>query len=154
MEDGGRMPSQGLEAVAHDDLLERLVLGAVLAGHKQTDEAIDVLAEEDFFHADYRKLFHVAQNLKEKGESVDLVSVYDEIGRLGDLKGEGLFQALGNLGQEAHRTPEIMGAVRELRRMSMSRESVRLLDNVKTLLQNDAKQTETILEGAIEKLSE
>jgi replicative DNA helicase len=54
----------------------------------------------------------------------------------------------------AHLTPEIMYAVRELRRLSMSRESLRLLDNVKALLQQHGGKTEQIIEGAIDKLSE
>lgn len=148
------MHSKELEPIPHDDLLERLVLGAVLAGHKQFEEAIGALTEEDFFNLDHQKIFKVARGLREKGQSVDLVSVYDEIGRLGDLNGEGLFQALGNLGQEAHLTLEIMPAVRKLRRMSISRESVRLLENAQVLLLRGSGRPEQLLEGAIEKLSE
>lgn len=148
------MPEKELEPTRHDETLERIVLGAIIAGHKQAPEALDRLAEEDFFHADHRLIFKISQGLVEKGESVDLVTVYDAIGRMGDLQGAGLLQSLTNLGQESHLTPEIMYAVRELRRLSMSRESLRLLDNVKALLQQRGGQTEQIIEGAIDKLSE
>lgn len=146
--------SEELVAVRHDETLERIVLGAVVAQHKQAGEALDRLAVEDFFHADHKSIFKIILALREKGEPIDLVTVYDGIGRMGDLQGAGLLQSLGNLGQEAHLTQEIMHAVRELRRLSMSRESLRLLENVTTLLQQRSGQTEQIIEGAIEKLSE
>ena len=115
---------------------------------------MDRLAEEDFFHPDHKKIFKIMQILDEKGEPIDLVTLYDEIGRLGDLQGDGLLQSLSNLGQESHLTTEVMYGVKELRRMSMSRESIRLLENVKVLLQRNSGQPEEILDGAIEKLSE
>src|SRR6516162_2444367 len=129
LDHGGRMSDKALVPVQCDVTLERLVLGAILARHKQADEALTALAAEDFFRpkdaslSDHQRIFSAAKTLKERGESVDLLSVYDELGCLNDLKGEALFQALGNLGQEAHLTPEIMGAVRELRPLSMSSES-------------------------------
>lgn len=148
------MPERELEPTRHDETLERIVLGAIVAGHRQAREAIDRLTEDDFFHADHKLIFKISQTLTEKGEAVDLVTVYDAIGRMGDLQGATLLQSLANLGQEAHLTPEIMYAVRELRHLSMSRESLRLLDNVKVLLQQRGGQTEQIIEGAIDKLSE
>lgn len=51
-------------------------------------------------------------------------------------------------------TPDLSYTVRELRRLSMSRESIRLLDNVKTLLQQRSGRTQEILDGAIGQLSE
>jgi replicative DNA helicase len=143
-----------LELVKHDDTLERIVLGAIVAHHKQTGEALDSLTKEDFFHPDHRQIFGVMQALAANGEAVDLVTLYDEIGRMGDLQGENLFQSLGNLGQDSHKTQEIMYAVRELRRLSMARESIKLLYNAKVLLQRTSCQTEEILDGTIEKLSE
>jgi len=148
------VPDKELEPVRHDDTLERIVLGAIITRHKQSSEAMDRLAEEDFFHPDHKNIFKVMHILNEKGEQIDLVTLYDEIGRLGDLQGDGLLQSLGNLGQESHLTTEVMYAVRELRRLSMSRESIRLLENVKVLLQRGSGQPEEILDGAIEKLSE
>jgi replicative DNA helicase len=154
------MSDKALVPVQCDVTLERLVLGAILARHKQADEALTALAAEDFFRpkdaslSDHQRIFSAAKTLKERGESVDLLSVYDELGCLNDLKGEALFQALGNLGQEAHLTPEIMGAVRELRPLSMSSESIRLLDDAQELLQKGCGKAEQIIEGAIEKLSE
>lgn len=148
------MPDKELELTKHDDMLERVVLGAIVSHHKQAGEALDALAEEDFFHPDHGQIFKVMQTLVAKGESVDLVTLYDEIGRMGDLQGVNLFQSLGNLGQDSHKTQEIMYAVRELRRLSMARESMKLLDNAKVLLQRTSCQTEEILDGTIEKLSE
>jgi replicative DNA helicase len=148
------MPDKELEPTKHDDMLERIALGAIVSHHGQAGEALDALTEEDFFHADHQKIFKVMQALATRGETVDLVTLYDEIGRMGDLQGENLFQSLGNLGQDSHKTQEIMYAVRELRRLSMARESIKLLENAKVLLQRTSCQTEEILEGTIEKLSE
>src|SRR5437868_3152089 len=148
------MSDKELEPTKHDDMLERIVLGAIVSHHKQAGEALDALAEQDFYHADHQKIFKVMQALAAKGESIDLVTLYNEIGRMGDLQGEDLFQSLGNFGQDSHKTQEIMYAVRELRRLSMARDSIKLLDNVKNLLQRTSCQTEEILDGTIEQLSE
>jgi replicative DNA helicase len=148
------MPAEELEPIKHDDMLERIVLGAIVSHHKQAGEALDSLTGEDFCHPDHRQIFKVMQALGEKGESVDLVTLYDEIGRMGDLQGENLFQSLGNFGQDSHKTQEIMYAVRELRRLSMARDFIKLFDTVKTLLQRGNGKTEEILDGTIEKLSE
>ena len=118
-----------LELVKHDDTLERIVLGAIVSHHKQAGEALDSLTEEDFFNIDHQQIFGVMQTLAARGEAVDLVTLYDEMGRMDDLQGEILFQSLGNLGQDAQKTQEIMYAVRELRRLSMAREALKLLES-------------------------
>src|ERR1700759_4359997 len=115
------MSGAELEPVRHDPTLERLALGAIVGQHKQAADAMDRLTEEDFFNPDHKRIFTVMVSLKEAGETVDLVTVYDGIGRLGDLHGAGLLQSLGELGQEAHLTPDLSYTVRELRRLSMSR---------------------------------
>jgi len=148
------MSDKELEPTKHDDVLERIVLGAIVSHHRQAGEALEALTEEDFFHPDHQEIFNVMQILATKGETVDLVTLYDEIGRMGDLQGANLFQSLGNLGQDSHKTQEIMYAVRELRRLSMARETMKLLDNAKVLLQRTSCHTEEILDGTIEKLSE
>jgi len=149
------MPEKELEATRHDETLERIVLGAILAQHKQAAETMDRLTEEDFFHSDHRVIFNAMLSLREKGEPIDIVTVYDGIGRMGDLQGAGLLQSLANLGQESHLTPDIMYAVKKLRRLSMSRESLRLLENVKALLlQRSGQPEQQIIEGAAEKLFE
>ena len=73
---------------------------------------------------------------------------------MGDLQGENLFQSLGSFGQDSHKTQEIMYAVKELRRLSMARDSIKQLDNAMVLLQRTSCQTEEIIDGTIEKLSE
>lgn len=95
------MSGAELEPIRHDATLERVALGAIVGQHKQAAVVMDRLTEEDFFNPDHKRLFEVMVRLKEAGEDVDLVTVYDEIGRLGDLHGDGLLQSLGELGQEA-----------------------------------------------------
>jgi replicative DNA helicase len=148
------MPGKELDPIQHDDTLERLVLGAIITSHKQASEVMDKLAKEDFFHDDHRKIFQVMQSMTEAGESIDLVSVYDGVGKLHDLQGEGLLKEIGNLGQESHMVSDVMHAVRELRHMAVTREAARLFDNGKELLQKSPKQSQEILDGMIEKLSE
>ena len=64
-----------LGALRHDDMLERIVLGAILAEHKQAAEAQDALCQEDFYHPHHQKIFWVMRNLAETGEPINLVSV-------------------------------------------------------------------------------
>jgi replicative DNA helicase len=148
------MQEKELAPARQDETLERIVLGGIIGGHRQALEALDRLTADDFFNDDLKLIFKTSQSLIEKGKSVDLVTLYDAIGELHDLRGPNLLQALANLGQDCHLTPDILYAVRELRRSSMSREALRTLDNVGKLLSERASQTEQILDSAIDKLSE
>lgn len=140
--------------VHHDAELEKQVLGAIIGEHKQSFEAIDGLTEQDFFHVQYRQIFKIVRVLAEKGESIGLVSVYDEAQRIEDLQGGDLFQYLGGLGNDVHRATDILYAVKKLRELSVARNATVLFESLQTLLQRGNGEPQQIIQSAIEKLSE
>src|ERR1700736_2107223 len=67
----------------NDALMERAILGAILVGHKQASEVLDVLKPEDFFDDRHCKIASTMLELYTHGTAVDLLSVHDELTRKG-----------------------------------------------------------------------
>src|SRR5467141_2763400 len=78
----------------HDDLMERAVLGAILAGHRQAGELLDTLQPADFFNpgkvdSAHAKLSKCLLALHQAGTRPDLLSVHDELTRNGESEAVG-----------------------------------------------------------------
>ena len=73
-----RIPPQNIEA-------EQSVLGAMLLDGNAIDRVAEILQPEDFYRQDNRVIFEAVLNLREKSEAVDLVTVTEELRRLGKL---------------------------------------------------------------------
>ena len=75
----GKVPPQNLEA-------EMSVLGSMIMEEEAISQAVELLEEESFYHKAHRKIFFAALDLYEKGRSVDLVTLTEQLRKQGDLK--------------------------------------------------------------------
>ena len=73
-----RIPPQNIEA-------EQSVLGAMLISREAIDKAGEILNEDDFYRPDDRTIFSAIMDLHSRNEAVDLVTVTEELRRLGKL---------------------------------------------------------------------
>lgn len=78
LERGGRIPPQNIDA-------EESVLGGVLLKNDAMDE-IDFLEPEDFYREKHRKIFIAMQELSDRGEPIDLVTLGTALKDAGDLE--------------------------------------------------------------------
>ncbi len=91
MED--RIPPQNIEA-------EQSVLGAMLLSRDAIDKAGEILVEDDFYRQDHRVIFSAIMALHNRNQAVDLVTVTEELRKLGKLDaigGTGVITALSNI---------------------------------------------------------
>ncbi len=76
------LPPQSLEA-------EMAVLGSMLIDEEAISLAIESLDKSVFYKDTHRKVFEVISNLYEDGKAVDLVTVTDELRKMGNLESVG-----------------------------------------------------------------
>ena len=73
-----RIPPQNIEA-------EQSVLGAMLISRESIDKAGEILTEDDFSLPDDRIIFSAIMDLHSRNEAVDLVTVTEELRKMGKL---------------------------------------------------------------------
>jgi replicative DNA helicase len=78
----GRIPPQNLEA-------EQAVLASMLLEQSAIDKVEEILTEEVFYREAHRRIFRAITALSSRNESVDLITVTEELRRNKDLEGIG-----------------------------------------------------------------
>ncbi len=81
-ESGAKLPPQNLEA-------EQSVLGALLIDREAISKVVEFLHPESFYREAHQWLYEAILNLFNKNEPVDLVTVTDELSRMGKLEAVG-----------------------------------------------------------------
>ena len=79
MEQAGLVPPQNLEA-------ERAVLGAMMLNHTAMLVGMEQLRPQDFYRPDHTRIFTAIGSLFNRDSAVDLVTVCDELKRMGVLE--------------------------------------------------------------------
>lgn len=137
----------------HDDLMERAVLGAILAGHSQSAELLDTLKPADFFHHWHRKIVESILALHEAGSRPDLLAVHDELARKDESEAAGGIGYVASLCEGIALKSDVLYVLRGLRRMAAFRKAIDLAENVKRLAVEQAGSVESLLDSAVEKFS-
>ncbi len=74
-----RLPPQNIEA-------EQSVLGAVLLENEAIASVLEVLAPQDFYKDSHKKIFVAMQDLYEKNEPIDLITLTEQLSRKEQLE--------------------------------------------------------------------
>ena len=147
------MGQQIAKPLPHDDLMERAVLGAVLAGHQNAIELLDTMKAEDFFDLRHRKIAKVMLDLHAAGNRPDLLAVHDEFARVGESESVGGTPYIASLLEGIALRGDVLYIIRGLRRMASFRGAVYLAENIKQLAMEQAGSAESLLDSAVEKFS-
>jgi replicative DNA helicase len=137
----------------HDDLMERSLIGAILAEHRQANEVLDAFRPEDFFDERHRAIARAMLKLHAAGTTVDLLSTHDELTLLGNSDAAGGTPYLASLTDGVARTGDVLYVLRGLRRMAAFREAIHLAEHVKQLAFEQAGSAEALLDSVVEKFS-
>lgn len=115
--------------------LERAVLGAILAGHKQRHELLDALRREDFFNIDgpHATLFSLMVALHGEGIEPDLLAVHDALIRTAQAEKAGGIAYLSGITDGIPLAGDMMHAARRLRQMAVYRRAIHAADSIKQL---------------------
>jgi replicative DNA helicase len=146
--------AQALEKpLPHDDLMERAVLGAILAGHEQTTELLAVIKPEDFFDQRHRRIVRAVLDLSEAGNRPELLAVYDALITSEGIESVGGTGYLSGLVDGVALRGDTLYILRGLRRMASFRQTIYAAENVKQLAMEQVGSAESLLDAAVEKFS-
>lgn len=137
----------------NDELMERALLGALLAGHRQAAEVLDSLKREDFFDTRHQRIAGTMLELYVAGNNVDILAVHDEFTRTGEADAAGGTPYIAGLMDGVAAKADVLYLVRGLRRMAAFRQAVHLAENIKQLAFEQAGSAESLLDSAVEKFS-
>lgn len=137
----------------HDDLMERAVLGAILAGHSQASELLDTVKSADFLHDSHKVILTFILALHEAGIRPDLLAVHDELLRNNAAEKAGGVAYVASLLDGIVLKNDVLYVLRGLRRMAAFREAAHLAENIKSLALEQAWSVESLLDSAVEKFS-
>ncbi|MGY8988332.1 MAG: replicative DNA helicase [Flavobacteriales bacterium] len=79
---GGRLQPQAID-------LEMSVLGAILIDNEALSDSIDILKKEYFYKPEHQHIYESIANLFQDAKPIDILTVTDELKRLGTLKQAG-----------------------------------------------------------------
>jgi len=85
------------KTLPHNLEAERTVLGAVLVDNAAFNSAAEVLTREDFYRESHRRIFEAMAVLAERSQPIDLVTLKNELLRVGALEAAGGAAYLGSL---------------------------------------------------------
>ena len=137
----------------HDDLMERAVLGAILSGHSQSAELLDLLKPDDFLNSWHKKIAASVLALHGAGSSPDLLAVHDELMRSGEANAAGGIPYVASLLDGIPEKSDILYVLRGLRRMAAFRQAVHIAENVRQLALEQGGSAESLIDSAVEKFS-
>lgn len=87
----------GLKTPPHSIEAEQAILGGLLLDNSKWDVVGDKVIEEDFYRQDHRLIYRVAGRLANLGNPIDVVTVSEELERLGELENAGGMAYLSEL---------------------------------------------------------
>jgi replicative DNA helicase len=87
----------GLKTPPHSIEAEQSILGGLLLDNSKWDVVGDKVIEDDFYRQDHRLLFRVVSRLATQGNPIDVITVSEELQRLGELENAGGMAYLSEL---------------------------------------------------------
>src|SRR5262245_15078608 len=113
--------------------MEKALLGAILSGHKQTFEVLDLIKPADFFFQPHAAIVKAVLKLNAEGTKADLLSVHDALSISGEIESVGGIAYVAGLLDSKAISSDILNIVRGLRRMSAFRKAIHLAESIKGL---------------------
>lgn len=136
-----KIPPHNLEA-------ERAVLGAVLLEREGLPKAVEILKPVDFYKEAHRQIFSTMIGLFERSEPVDLLTVSEELRRMGTLDEVGGPAALVALVEEAVTAAHLTAYASIVREKSLLRDLIRISTEIVAQGYEAKEEVDALLEQA------
>ena len=131
--------------------MEKALLGAILSGHKQSFEVLDLIKPADFFFQPHTTIAKAVLKLNAEGTKADLLSVHDALSLSGEIQSVGGIAYVAGLLDAKAISSDILYLVRGLRRMAAFRQAIHLAESIKKLAFEQGGSVEELLDSAVEK---
>jgi replicative DNA helicase len=136
------------QALPHSDDAERSVIAAALLDNQQFHRAQEILGHDAFYSPRHRKIFTALENLSETGVALDLVTLKDELERMGDLEVCGGPAYLAALLDGIPRSTNVDHYARIVKEKSILRNLVRSAQEILFQAMEGRGSTEQVLDDA------
>lgn len=136
-----RVPPQNVEA-------EAAVLGAVLLDRDALVKAFEVLRPEHFYRETHQRIFTACQELFERNEPVDLITLANELTRRQQLEPMGGSPYLASLVEAVPTAANVLYHASIVRGKALLRELIGACTSVISSCYEEAEPTETVLDRA------
>jgi replicative DNA helicase len=140
----------------HSPTHERLVLGAILVGANGFELLLDCLHEKDFYPSQsaHARIFRTMCALRERGQTIDHLSVYDVMQADGTLEAIGGIAYLAGLADGLPRVAPLRQWAYTLREYSRRREIIARAELLRERALDLTSTTSEILDSAIGELGQ
>lgn len=127
---------------------ERSILGAILLDNNALNTAIEALKAEDFFLTQHRHVFQQMITLGEAQQAIDLVTLTEELHRVGELEAAGGAPYLASLIDGVARVSNVEHYARIVKEKAMLRNLIHATHNIQQRAFEAEEGADAILDGA------
>ena len=127
---------------------ERSILGAILLDNNALNTAIEALKAEDFFLTQHRHVFQQMITLGEAQQAIDLVTLTEELHRVGELEAAGGAPYLASLIDGVARVSNVEHYARIVKEKAMLRNLIHATHNIQQRAFEGEEGADAILDGA------
>jgi len=142
-----KIPPQAPEA-------EIAVLGAILIEHEALLKALEMLRGHYFYRGAHQRIFVACQELFERNEPVDLITLANELSRRNQLEEIGGGQYLASLAEAVPTAANVQYHASIIRNKALLRELINACSSVVSSCYEDTEPTEALLDLAEKKIFE
>jgi len=127
---------------------ERSILGAILLDNNALNTAIEALKAEDFFLPQHRHVFQQMIALGEAQHAIDLVTLTEELHRVGELEAAGGAPYLASLVDGVARVSNVEHYARIVKEKAVLRNLIHTTHNIQQRAFEAEEDADKILDGA------
>ena len=138
----------------YSDDAEKSVLGAALQNQQALDDIIEILSSEDFYRKPHALIFDAMESLRSASQSVDIITVAEELSKRKTLNAAGGRAYLGELAGVVPSPTSAMQYGRIVKEKSMLRQLIESAGEIITSCYEDKQKTDDIISSAEESILE
>jgi len=132
----------------HNLEAEKSVLGAVLVNNEAFNHAAELIDARDFFRDAHRRIFDKMIILSERGDAIDLVTLKEELARVGELESVGGPAYVASLADGVPRSANVEHYARIVKEKATLRNLIFSANKILANAYQAEDDPDTILDGA------
>ena len=136
----------------HDEDAEQAVLGSMLTDNDAVMAAVEVLKEDAFYREDNKIIYQAILNLYSKSESIDIITLKDELESMGKFEQVGGLEYLASLPDKVPTTANVQKYIKIVEEKSVLRNLIKTANEIIELGYNPTEDVEDIMDGAEKKI--
>ena len=141
----GKVPPQDIEA-------EQAVIGSMLTDQDAVITAIEILKPEDFYREDNRIIYEGIENIFNRSEPIDIITLKAELSSMGKLEAVGGLEYIASLPDKVPTTANVERYIKIVEEKAMLRNLVKTANEIISLGYDETQNVEDIMDSAEKKI--